>query len=179
MKMKYLILVTVIIMVSLTGCKKIAKLTQFEMEYNETVVIPASTGINLPFNLLTPEVNSNSESTFGVNNTRKDLIKEIKLTKLDLTITTPPNGDLDFLKSIEIYMVADGLTEQKIAWKDNIPDGVGNYLELETTDSDLKEFIKKDAFKLRISTVTDKVLTSDHHIDVHSVFFVDASILKL
>ncbi len=174
--MKKSILIFTVLSTVLLGCKKIDKLTQFNMEYNETVVIPSSTGINLPFNLFTPDVKTNSESTFSVNDTRKDLIEEIKLTQLDLTLTSPSNGDLGFLKSIEIFLTADGLPEVKIAWKDNIPSSVDKYLELVTTTTDLKEYIKKDEFSLKVSIVTDEVLTSDHHIDVHSLFFVDAKI---
>ena len=175
--MKKVLLVFIVPLMVLIGCKKIDKLTQFDMDYNETIVIPSSSGINLPFNLFTPDIKSNSESTFAVNDTRKDLIEEIILTQLDLTLTSPSNGDLGFLKSIEIYLSADGLSDVKVAWKDDIPSSVDKYLELETTNIDLKEFIKKDEFALKVTTVTNEILTSDHHIDVHSVFFVDAKVL--
>ena len=39
--------------------------------------------------------------------------------------------------------------------------------------------IKKDDFKLRLKTVTDKAITNDHELDIHSEFFVDAEILGL
>ena len=175
--MKNLFLFTFMILLLVAGCKKIDKLTQFEMEYNETVVIPTSTGINLPFNLISPDIKSNSESTFSVNNTHKDLVEEIKLTKLDLTLSSPSNGDFGFLKSIEIFISAEGLSEEIIAWKENIPSDVDKYIELETAETDLKEYIKKAEFTLRLSTVTDETLTSDHYIDIHSLFFVDAKVL--
>lgn len=174
--MKNLLLFSLIITATLTGCNKLAKLTQFELEYDESVIIPSTIGVNLPFNIMTPDIPSDTESKFAVNNTRKDLISEINLTKLDLTLTSPSNSDLGFLKSIEIYISATGLVEHKIAWKNNIPSNPGNYLELETTDADLKEYIKQDSFKLRISTVTNRILTSDHHVDVHSAFLVKAKI---
>ncbi len=175
--MKNSISIFIILILSLSTCKKVDQWTQFEMEYDEMVIIPSSTGINLPFNLLSPEFKTNSESTFTVNDTHKDLVEEILLTKLDLTLSSPSNGDFGFLKSINVFLSADGLTEIKIAWKENIPSNVGQYIELETSDIDFKEYIKKDEFSLRLYTVTDEVLTSDHHIDVHSVFFVDAKIL--
>lgn len=171
------LLIFATILTLLDGCKKVDKLTKFNMAYHETVIIPSSTGINLPFNLLTPDVKSNSESTFAANDTRKDLVEEIKLTQLDLTLTSPSNGDFGFLKSIEIFISADGLSEEKIAWKENVSSSIGKYLELETTHMNLKEFIKKDKFTLKVRTVTDEALSSDHHIDVHSVFFVDAKVL--
>jgi hypothetical protein len=175
--MKKQIIVYSFILFALLGCKKIDKLTQFNMEFNESIVIPSSTGINLPFNILTPDVATNAESTFAVNDTRKDLIEEIKLTKLTLTLTAPPNGDFGFLKSISVFISADGLSETKIAWKDVVPSDIGAVLNLEVSDTDLKDFIMKDNFKLKLNTVTDELLTSDHHIDIKSVFFVDAKIL--
>jgi hypothetical protein len=149
------------------------------MDYNTSVVIPSSTGINLPINLFTPDIESNAESTFSVNNTRKDLIQEIRLTKLDLKISSPPSASFDFLKSITIFISAEGLPEIEIAAKDNIPDNVGAFLSLDTKDVDLKEYIKKDQFKLRLNTTTDQVITSDYHIDVQLSFFVDAKILGI
>jgi len=164
-------------LLSLISCKKIAELTQFEMEYNESIVIPAVSGINLPLNVFTPDTKSNSTSTFESNETRKDLIEEIKLKKLDFTLTSPSNGDFSFLKSIEIFINADGLSETKIAGKTSISSEIGNYLELDLVDVDLKEFIKKEEYSLRIETVTDEAINSDHHIDIHTKFFVDAKIL--
>ena len=161
------------------GCDKIDELTQFEMEFNETVVIPSSTGIDLPFNIFTPDIESNSESTFSSNNTRKDLIEEILLTEMELTLSSPDSGDLGFLKSIEIYISAEGVSEEKIAWNENIPNDVGKVISLETSSVDLKEFIKKDQFKLELKTTTDEIITSDHQIEVRSLFFVDAEILGL
>jgi len=48
---------------------------------------------------------------------------------------------------------------------------------LETTGTDLKEYIKADEFKLRVNTITDEVIATDHQIDINSVFFVDVKIL--
>jgi hypothetical protein len=166
-----------VLILSSLGCQKIDQLTQFNMEYDETIVVPSSTGINLPFNILAPDVETNSASTFAVNDTRKDLIESILLTQLKLTLTSPPNEDFSFLESVEIYISAEGLNEIRIAWQDNIQSNSSNNLDLIVGNEDLKEFIKKDKFALRVKTVTDEVLSSDHEIDLHSVFFVDAKIL--
>lgn len=175
--MRNRILVFSCIILTLIGCGIVDKFIQFDMEFNENVVIPSSTGVNLPFNILVPDVETNSESTFAVNDTRKDLVEEVKLTTLNLTLTSPSNADFSFLKSINIFISAEGLSEAKIAWKDNIPDDIGTVLSLEITNADLKEYIKKDKFTLRLNTVINELLTSDYYIDVHSEFFVDAKIL--
>ena len=161
------------------SCKKIDKFTQFSMDFNNEIVIPSSTGISLPINLLTPEVETNSESTFEVNDTRKDLIEEIRLTSLILTLNAPDNADFSFLESISVYMNAQDLPEVEIAWEDDVPDNAGNQISLNVSNEDFKEYIKKDEFSLRVNTITDEILTSDHQIDIASSFFIDAKILGL
>ena len=162
----------------LFGCKKIDSLTQFDMEYDVTLDIPSSTGVNLPFNIVSPDIESNSEATFEVNDTRKDLIERIYLEKLTLTVTSPPGEDFSFLKSISIYISADGLDEVVIAGKD-IPDNAGSSIDLEVSAEDIKEYLKQDKFTLRVNTVTDEIITSDYTVNAHCVFFVDAKLLKM
>lgn len=174
--MKNVILFFVGICLLNVSCKKIEKLTQFNMEFKETITIPSTTGINLPFTILTPDINSNSESTFGSNNTRKDLIEKISLSKMEMKVTNPSSGNFKFLKSIEVYISAEGLNEEKIAFKNNIPADIGNVLTLETSGADIKEFIKKDKYKLRLNTTTREIISTDHQIEILSVFFVDAKI---
>jgi hypothetical protein len=160
-------------------CKRLSEFTKFDLTYDETVVIPATLGINLPFNIFTPPINTENQSEFAVNDTRKDLIEEITLTTLELSITSPERGDFRFLRSIEIYIEADSLDEILVAWNYDVPADADQYLELETSTNDLQEYIKKDAFNLRVKTKTDQIIESDHEILIHSVFFVDARILGL
>lgn len=161
------------------GCRQIDKLTQFNMEYNQSVVIPPTTGISLPFDVHTPDIVTNSESTFSVNDTRKDMVEKVTLKSLDISLTSPAEADFSFLKSITVYISADSLPETRIAWKENIPDTTGKVLNLDVTNADLKEYIKKDHFNLRVNTVTDELFSTEHHMDIHSVFFVDAKILGI
>lgn len=159
------------------GCKEVDKLTQFSMDYSNNVTIPSSSGVNLPFSVFTPPTETDSESKFEVNDTRKDLIEEIMLTELELTLTSPSDGDFSFLESIRIFIEADGLDGKEIAWNEDVPDNVGNTLQLNTSNSDLQAYIKKESFRLRITTVTDETLNTDHDINVRSQFFVDAKVL--
>ena len=175
--MRNTFLIICCVALAMAGCKEVDKFTQFNMEYDETFVIPSSTGVNLPVDIFTPDIETNSESTFAVNDTRKDLVEEIKLTSLNLSIASPADADFSFLKSISIFISAEGLEETRIAWKENISDNIGSTLNLDVTNDDLKAYIKKDNFTLRLNTVTDELISSDHEIDMHSVFFVDAEIM--
>ena len=171
------IVLVVLAVFTFLGCKKIDKLTQFNMEFNHFATIPSSTGVNLPFNILTPAVETNSSSTFNANNTRKDLIEEIILKELNLTVTSPSGRTFSFLKSITIYINADGLSETKIAYNDNVPQNAGSTLALTSVGTNLKDYLTKDKYSLRVNAVTDELISPDYEITIFSKFFVDAKIL--
>lgn len=163
----------------LNSCKKVDQFTQFNMDFDNQIIIPSTVGINLPINILTPEMETNSESTFELNDTRKDLIEEIRLTSLTLSLQSPNGADFSFLESISIYMNAQDLPEVEIAWSENIPEIIGNQISLNVSGNDFKEYIKKDQFSLRVNTITDEIITADHTINISSSYFIDAKILGL
>ena len=163
----------------LNSCKKVDQFTQFNMDFDNQIIIPSTVGINLPINILTPEMETDSESTFELNDTRKDLIEEIRLTSLTLSLQSPNGADFSFLESISIYMNAQDLPEVEIAWIENIPESIGNQISLNVSGNDFKEYIKKDQFSLRVNTITDEIITADHTINISSSYFIDAKILGL
>ena len=177
--MRSVFLFSLFIIVVSSGCKKLSELTRFNIDYNTTATIPSATGINLPFNIFTPDVETNSSSTFSVNNTNKDLVEEIKLSTLRLELTSPSGADFSFLKSVNIYISASGLPEVKMAWKDVVPDNAGATINLDVSSADLKEYIKKDKFSLRLNSVTDELITAEHRLNIFSTFAVDAKVLGL
>lgn len=164
-------------MAILTACEKIDELTQFTMNFDTSVTIPSTAGVNLPLDLFTPAIETNSQSKFEVNDTRKDLVEKIVLEELKLEHQSPENGDLSFLQSIEIFIQANGFPEVRLAWKDTIPQDIGKELNLNTTADDLKDYIKQDEFELRVKTEIDETLGAEQKILIRTQFFVDAKIL--
>lgn len=162
-----------------TACQKLDKLTQFHMEYTDSTTISSIIGVNLPFNVFTPPIKTNASETFEINDTRKDLIEEIKLEDLVLKTIDPENAEFSFLKSIEVYIETEGENETLIAWKYEIDNSVGNTLSLEVTADDLSTYVISDEIILRISTVTDKIILSDIQIEIKAGFFVNAKILGI
>ena len=161
------------------GCKKLASLTQFNLNYDTDVTIPKTLGVDLPINVVTPPVTTNSSSEFEVNNTSKNLIDSINLTQLRLTIPETETATFDFLKNIEISIGADGLPDKKIAWLDDIPRTGLKTIELNVAAGDLKSYIIQDSFTLKTKTTTRELISHDTKILVHCRFFVDAKILGL
>jgi hypothetical protein len=176
-----------IVVLLLTGliaisCKKsddiLESLTHFSYEPTYVVKVPATPIASLPVDFLTPEISTQSDVEYSANNTRADLVKHIELSQLDLTVVSPGDGTLSFLKSITIYAKADGLSEVKVAFKDQVPDAVGGTLLLDVTGVDLTEYFKKDKYQLRISVVTDEVVKEDYEINAHAKFDFEANALN-
>lgn len=166
-------------LVVITACDSLDELTMFSLDYTTQYTIESSTGLSLPFSVFTPEVTTNAESQFENNDTRRDLIESIILTDLTLTITTPEEGNFNFLNQIEIFIQTEDLPELLIASKTDIPENGSTQLMLDATGDELKEYIKKDSYTLKVTSVTDGTINSDHIIDINTVFAVDAKILEL
>lgn len=173
--MKYFVLALILPLI-LMGCKK--KLTQFYIDFNSPALIPATIPVNSPFTIYTPEEETNSEFEFENNDTRKDHIREIRLQDLEISITSPEDATFNFLEELEIFINTDGLSERKVAFKENIPDDVGQKIICDILDVDLQEYIKADKFVIRLRTVTNEVITEDVDVEIYSNFLVDAQLIK-
>ena len=67
LKIEITILLVILGLIALDGCETIDKLTHFNMDYDETLSIPSTIGINLPFNLFTPNNTADSQEVFEIN----------------------------------------------------------------------------------------------------------------
>lgn len=166
-----------VLLLSIVSCDKVDELTKFDVDYQSNYTIASSTIINTPFSILTPDITTNSTSTFENNNTRADLIESIRLRSVRITLTSPTDSNFDFLRSIRVFLDADDLEEVEVAFIEDLEDDNVATLTLQLTDTELKEFIKKDSFRLRIQTTTDQTLTEDHDVRIDCKFRVDAKIL--
>ena len=160
----------------LAACNQPATVT-FSMDYVSEVVVPSSTGVTLPFDMWTPEQETDSKAQFEVNDTRKDLVEQITLETCQLSIKYPSDQNFDFLNSIDLYLTAEGLDEILIASKKNIPENGSKTITLDPTGKDFKEYIKKDNFTLRVNTKTDKTVTREVGIEVYTDFSVKARLI--
>lgn len=175
--MKKLFFALTIVLLTSISCEEIDKFTEFTLSYNTEVTVPATATLDLPIDLLTPDLETNAESEFELNNTRVDLVQEIKLEEIDIEIISPENADFSFLKSARVFLNAEGLSEIEIAFIDPVPDNAGNNIQLDISDNNLKEYVSKDKFSLRVTAVTDELITQNHTFKVNTKFKVDALVL--
>jgi hypothetical protein len=160
------------------GCSKIRDLITFNIHNETTFRIPSAIGINTPFNLPASNVKTSSNQAFQNNNTRKELVKDVILTKLDLTIEAPEQANFSNLKSIEIFIQADGIDEKLIAFKHDISSSQGKTLVLETANDKLDEYIKKDSYNLRTNLVLREAYLYNVDIKANMTFKVTANVVK-
>ena len=175
--MKKSIYLIIAFVVTITSCDTVDKLLTFKIKNEAEIVIPSTVGINTPISIPTPDVQTNSQQSFENNNTKKDLVKNVKLTSLVLQILEPEGQTFSFLKKITIYISAEGLPEKKLAYLDDIPVDAGKEITLIPTQENFDEYIKKDAFSIRTEAVTDKAFIHDIRINAKMEFTVTADIL--
>lgn len=178
MKPKLTLLLLVILFVQ-SACNKENRGITFAYLFTAETIIPAATSINLPINILSPDLTTNSGATFEANQTTPALVREIKLKQLELKIESPSQTTFDFLRTIRIYISADGAAEREIAWAIDIPENGARSLVLTTDlETNFKEYIVKETVSLRVQATTRQFLTSDTKLEILPTFEVRASLRK-
>jgi len=145
----------------------------FTISDSTTFTIESTSNEDVPITVPTPDITTNSSQEFENNNTRADLVKSIKLKKLTLTIQSPEDFTFSFLKSLDIFISAEGEEETKIAFKDNIPKE-NTSIDLETTGEELDAYIKKDSYSLTFEAVTREAFFNDVTIKADMEYKVTA-----
>ena len=161
--------------ISIVSCKKIDQLLTFTISNQSNITINGSSPVNIPFNISSPGITTNSSAQFQTNNTNAAHVKDIRLKSLQLTIINPPSQTFAFLQSIHIYISTSTSNEIELASLDNIST-TANSLALIPTQSKLDDYIKAPSFNLRTSIVTRQLLTQNVDISIDSKFNVTATL---
>jgi hypothetical protein len=157
-----------------SSCDKIEELLTFNIHNSTDFVIKNTVVVNLPFDIPTPSITTNSETEFKNNNTASHLVKNIYLDKLQLSIIKPEGATFSFLKSITIYISADGMKEIELASITDIDENA-NIISLDPTNEKLDGYVKGDKYSLRTQVTTNKIVTDDTTIKADMTFKVTAN----
>lgn len=163
-----------VLIMLLGGCKDVDELLTFTISDETTFTVESAGLLDLPVNIPTPDVTTNSNQKFENNNTSAALVKDIRLQTVRLTITNPTGETFDFLKSIHLYISTSSSNEIELASLDNIPVGVST-IELETTDERLDAYVKSSSYQVRTNVVTDEALSTDVDVKANIQFRVTAA----
>jgi hypothetical protein len=167
------LLLVLLLATSVFGCKSVDDLLTFTISHETNFTVANSSPLNLPIELQTPDVTTNSSQEFGNHDTKAELVKDVKLESVKLTITDPTGKTFSFLKSIHIYISTNSNDEIELAYADNIV-STTNILDLTTTDKKLDTYVKASSYKLRTQLITKETLTQDVDIKMNLKFKVTA-----
>ena len=170
---KALLLAPLALLLVFTGCKKIQQLLTFYIEDSQNIRIPATPLFGSVVALTPLTVATKSEDSFKNNNTRADLVKNVSLNKLSLTITDPSGQNFDFLQKIEIYISTNANDQIRLAYLDQVPRGVSN-IELISTDAKLDSYLKASSYTLTTKVQTSQAIARDITVRADSRFKVTA-----
>jgi len=102
---------------------------------------------------------------FKKNNANIDKVKSISIEGVELTIKSPAGQTFSFMKSIEVYLGADGIGETLIASKSGINTitPAPTSLSLDTKNANIIAYIKNPTYYIRtkttiVSTYKDDIL---------------------
>lgn len=168
-----IVLISILIALGFGACKKVDELLTFEISDQTEIVIESSSPYSLPVEIPTPDITTNSDEEFSNNGTRADLVKDVYLSSLVLSIKSPEDKTFSFLKSIHIYIRTDDSDEIELAYKDEISSDTQS-IKLIATDKRLDKYVKADSYKLRTEVTTRETLTQDITIVVDMSFKVTA-----
>jgi hypothetical protein len=162
------------LLVSLAGCHKIEHLLTFYISYQTSFRVENTVPLNLPVDIGTPDVTTNSTQQFQNNNTSASLVKDIRLDQVRLTVTNPAGKNFSFLKSVHVYISTSSTDEKELAWRDDIPTDA-TVVDLQPTQDKLDTYVKASSYKLRTKVVTRETLSQPVDVQVDLKFKVTAA----
>jgi len=172
MKTKTLVIVAPLSLF-ITSCSEVDKLLTFTISNQTSFKINSGLPLGSPFEAPTPDVTTNSTAEFKNNNTNVDLIKDVKLQELKLSITSPADKTFSFLKSVHLYISTTADDEIELAFQDDI-NSTANSINLTCTSQKLDKYIKASSYKIRTEVVTKETVTQDITINAGMKFKVTA-----
>lgn len=163
----------ILIAVILASCDDVEDLLTFHFNDSTTIVVESASPLNLPVEIATPAVTSNSQQQYENNNTRADLVRDVKLEELKLTIVSPEGKTFSFLRDIHIFISAEGEDEIELASLQDITSS-SQVLDLVPTTEKLDAYARSSSYSLRTQVTTDETLVQDVEVQVDLKFRVTA-----
>ncbi len=156
--------------ITLASCKKVSEkveeLTTIRPVFSSTFSIPGAVPVGTPYVFTTPDVANPSSG-------QATLVRKATLEKATLSIENPAGQTFSFIKSLRFFLQVDGLPDVEVANQSTIDNNIGDTLNLNVTNAELRNYLKKDKYRLRTEIVTDEVVTKPVKIKADLVFKVE------
>jgi hypothetical protein len=147
---------------TIAACTKAKKLADINVDipYTQTVNVPSSgysTSVPIPFGGVTlpfPAVGiyTNSRQYMEQYNTITDKVVDVNLKSMTISILSPAGENFNYLDTVRLYISGNGLSEQLVAYRYDVPKNT-NTLALNTiTSVNLKDYFARDTMYFRLTT---------------------------
>jgi len=159
-----------------SGCTDMEDMLTFRISDKTMLTIQSSSPLTLPFEVATPEITTNSSQEFQNHHTNAELVRDVRLKEVVLTITDPTDKSFSFLKAIHIYISTDDLKEIELAFLEDI-NSTSNRIELAPVEHKLDKYIRSSSYKLRTEVLTRETLSHDVTVATDITYQVTADSL--
>ncbi|MEZ5016605.1 MAG: hypothetical protein R2800_06090 [Flavipsychrobacter sp.] len=170
------------------SCDKLKELTSFsqDFDYKEFIDVPGlpSQQTQLPQGGASESlprfgIATNSKEHIEKYKTATNLITDVLLSKLNMTITNPLNSNFNYVDTIQLYVSssASGTNEQLIAYKNNIAKGIQK-VDLDVTNINLKEYFILDSMYYRVYAHFVEIPAKETRVELNTTLTMKASLLQ-
>lgn len=186
MKKTLNVLVALSLIIFTFSCKKkeTNKLTEFDIDYTTNLSVPSnSIAVNAPtqtVTFITPNISTEQSSKLSAQNTAQSLVDQIKLTRFNISAVSSGtvSANLDYLKSLTLYIKASNVGEELVASKSNIPTGQTS-VAMDLQDVNIKNFIFQDNIQFKVVATFDvSTTTPSQTLKLDQTVHVKATLLK-
>lgn len=122
------------------------------------------------------KIPTNSEEVMADNQSALDLVTSVKLSQMGVDLLLPLTQDLSMADSLWLYVSANGVPEQLVAYNYNVPDS-GKRLDMTPTTAELLDVFLSDTMIFRIEGFFVKDVAYNAKIKFDMKLKVKASLL--
>ena len=149
--------ITAFLLLFIVSCSVVDRLLTFTISDESTFEINRGLLSGTTFEVTVPDITTNSSVKFQNNNTRIDLVKDVRLEELKLSLINSDGKTFSFIKSLHIYISTNETDEIELAFQDNSSSNT-NTLNLICTSQKLDKYIKAPRYKIRTSITLRETL---------------------
>lgn len=159
------------------GCGLLDELTQLNLNFSTNVDVPATTVSGVPVSIESPTVSTNITNELDAQGSSTASIESITLEEMSLIISSPSGQTFNFLQNVAIYIRAGSLPEILLASVEGLTNSDSERIDMDTTSSNLRNYLSEDNYQLRLEILTDEPIAQDITLEVRQVYTVDATLL--
>jgi hypothetical protein len=145
---------------------------RFEVKQQMTTSMASFAGINIPINLPMFDVTIPFSESGEIDDPYLNLIEDIYLKSMKMTIVSPDNITFSFVEDFQLYISNDTYPEIKLAHHFNASPDIGNVLYFAPDKAVLDNYMKNGEYTLRTELVADELIFQDLEIEVLMTFDV-------